>query len=83
MNKFEFGLKAKDIISGFTGIITGHSDYITGCDQYLLVPQVKEDNSAPESKWYDENRIEIMSREQQIVLDTELSQGACESAPIK
>lgn len=83
MNKFEFGLKAKDIISGFTGIITGHSDYITGCDQYLLAPQVRDDNSVSDSKWYDENRIEILPNEQKIILNTEESQGACELAPVK
>ncbi len=26
----------KDKITGFSGKVTGHADYITGCDQFLV-----------------------------------------------
>lgn len=29
--KFQKGLEAKDIVTGFTGIITYRVDYLTGC----------------------------------------------------
>ena len=40
--KLEHGQLAQDKITGFTGMVTGHSDYMTGCDQYLLQPPCKK-----------------------------------------
>jgi len=60
-NYREVTLFAKDKITGFSGIITGHADYITGCDQYLIQPQCKESHAFNESRWFDENRIEIIN----------------------
>ena len=37
---FKLGIKAKDSITGFQGVITGKVSYLTGCDQYLLAPEV-------------------------------------------
>ena len=56
--KIQLGMKAKDKITGFEGTITGHARYITGCDQYLLMPQAKDGKQA-EGGWYDEHRLEI------------------------
>ena len=56
-DKPELGAEAKDSITGFKGIITGHAEYITGCDQYLLTPKVSEVGKLVESGWYDENRV--------------------------
>lgn len=54
----KLGVKARDKITGFEGIITGRAQYITGCDQYVLVPPVK-DGKVGDSQWFDEGRIEI------------------------
>ena len=59
-NDIDFGLKAKDKVTGFTGIITGFCAYMYGCNQYLLTPQVKEDNTKQDGYWVDEGRIEIL-----------------------
>jgi hypothetical protein len=56
---FELGKKAKDKITGFEGIITGHADYLYGCDQYLISAEAKDGNSEPQSYWFDEGRIKI------------------------
>ncbi len=53
------GQKAKDKISGFTGTITGHSEYITGCDQYCIAPE-SESNKLESSQWFDEGRIQVI-----------------------
>lgn len=37
--KHKLGLKAKDKITGFEGIITARCEYLTGCNQYCLTPQ--------------------------------------------
>lgn len=49
----ELGLKARDKITGFEGVITGRAQYLTGCDQYVLVPPVK-DGQVQKSEWFDE-----------------------------
>lgn len=32
--------------------------YVTGCNQALLVPRVKEDGTLAESHWFDEQRLQ-------------------------
>jgi hypothetical protein len=55
-------LKVKDMITGFEGIVTGHADYVTGCDQYLVQPPVEKDKPGGfiEPRWFDEKRLEII-----------------------
>ena len=55
----ELGQEAKDKVTGFIGIITARYQYITGCDQYCLVPkEVKGELKDAHS--FDEGRIEII-----------------------
>jgi len=78
------GFKAKDKITGFKGMITGHVRYITGCDQVILTPNVDNAGKYIDSKWYDVNRIEIISTDQLIIAkDPKEKVGAGEPAPIK
>lgn len=55
----ELGKKGRDKITGFEGIITGRCQYLTGCDQYSLVPPVR-DGKIEGAQWFDEGRIEII-----------------------
>lgn len=78
-------IKAKDKITGFEGIVTGHADYITGCDQYILQPPSK-DGEFKEARWFDENRIEILNSEESILSKKKEGindNGADIPAPIK
>ena len=59
MFKFKKGQIAQDVITGFEGTITARADYITGCNQYSLASQVK-DNKPADYQWFDENRIKIV-----------------------
>ncbi len=52
------GKKAKDKITGFSGIITGRAQYLYGCDQYCIVPPAK-DGEIKGGEWFDEGRIEV------------------------
>lgn len=82
----EFGKQATDIVTGFTGMITGHCSYITGCDQYLLTPKCDEPHKKPEGHWFDENRVRIEEGESQIQLvveDEVNSKGPDKVAPTK
>ncbi len=55
----ELGKKAKDKVTGFEGILTGHCKYLYGCDQYLITPPVDKNGSKPDGQWLDSGRIEI------------------------
>lgn len=57
--KFELGAKAKDNISGFTGTVTGRTEYMTGCKQYLVEASSKE-NAPAEAQWIDEGRLDVI-----------------------
>jgi hypothetical protein len=55
----ELGKEGRDKVTGFQGIITGRSQFLTGCDQYNLVPPMK-DGKLDAVQWFDEGRIEIV-----------------------
>lgn len=61
--EIKLGQKAKDKVTGFTGIIIGVVDYLYGCKQYGIVPQVKKNAEKVEGAvWFDEGRIEILGK---------------------
>lgn len=80
--KFENGETAKDKITGFKGIITGHSDYLTGCDVYLLVPKSK-DGKKSDGVWFDEDRLERIKVKKLVLIINKLKMGKDMEAPIK
>jgi len=67
----DFGFTGKDVVTGFTGIITGSCSYISGCDQYLLTPQVGVDGVYKEGQWFDTSRIDIDKAKAPIALDND------------
>lgn len=57
----KLGKEVKYKITGFKGIVTGHAEYLTGCDQYLVQPECQSNvESYPESHWFDEGRLNII-----------------------
>lgn len=58
-----FGKKATDKVTGFTGVITAKTLYMYGCAQYLLTPKVDKDGKRQAGEWFDEGRIEIAEEE--------------------
>lgn len=57
----ELGVEAKDKITGFSGIITGFTRFLTGCDQYCLVSPAK-DGKTGEAAWFDQGRVEVIGK---------------------
>jgi hypothetical protein len=55
------GQEVIDRITGFTGIVTGVCDYITGCKQALIQPRIKENGDFVESRWLDMDRLTVTS----------------------
>ena len=43
--EIKLGIKAKSNLTGFTGVLTGHSNYIHGCDHWHIQPVVTKDGS--------------------------------------
>jgi hypothetical protein len=54
------GMKVKDVITGFAGIVTGFTEYISGCKQALVVPPVGSDGSYKDGQWFDRDRLAIL-----------------------
>jgi len=79
--KFELGATLKDKITGFEGVATGVASYITGCDQFCVQPKLK-DGAFVDSKWFDDNRLELAGDEV-VKLKLEKDVGACCPAPTK
>jgi len=79
----DLGVKAKDKITGFTGIVTGKASYLTGCDQYLVQPKCKEDGEMADGRWFDEQRLDLVPDAPATTLDNSRGKGACGVAPMK
>lgn len=64
MSKFKYplGAKAKDILTGFEGVIIGRGDYLTGCNTYNLKPKVDKDGKVQKGEWFDEGTIKIIGK---------------------
>lgn len=76
------GATYRDKVSGFKGVATGHAKYITGCDQLLLQPPVKESGEFVEGRWFDAHRLEVAG-DAIVEIDNSAAQGADIPAPIR
>ena len=56
------GLKARDRVTGFTGIVSSVSFDLYGCIQAVLTPEIDKDGKPREGHWYDVNRLELLSK---------------------
>jgi hypothetical protein len=77
---FELGRTYRDLITGFTGVATGHVRYISGCNQVLLQPPVDKEGKLREPQWFDEQRLEVKGTKA-IVLDNSETPGFDAPAP--
>lgn len=82
VKKITLGVKVKEIVTGFTGVVTGHCEYLTGCDTYLVAPPLDKEGKHRDGRWFDVNRLEITDSVA-IQLPTEEDKGAMEEPPIK
>lgn len=74
------GKTVKDKVTGFTGVATGFARYLTGCDQYLVLPKAKDTSTYPDGSWLDVNRLELQECNK-VELDTSEDKGCDTSAP--
>lgn len=55
------GLKARDIVTGFEGVIVGRTEWMTGCATVGLAPGLDKDGKVPDATWFDETRVELLA----------------------
>ena len=56
----KLGKKAKDKVTGITGIIIGKANYLFGCAQYAISTQVDKPGETSVTRWFDEGRVKIV-----------------------
>ena len=61
MNGPAMGATAKDKITGFSGVVTGRSEYINGCVHLMLEAKVKQ-GMKPIHAWFDADRCVTTKR---------------------
>ena len=64
MTEIKLGQEGQDKITGFKGIIIGKCDYLFGCNQYGLAPQVYDKKALKRgyTEWFDEGRIKVIGK---------------------
>lgn len=60
LHKIELGDEVKHIHTGFKGIATQYTEYISGCRRITITPKVKKDGTLGDSMAFDEPEIEII-----------------------
>lgn len=55
----KLGDKVKDLITSFSGLATGRTEFLYGCARILIEPEsLSKDGKPVESAWFDEQRVE-------------------------
>lgn len=60
MTSIKLGSKVCDQLTGFKGRATSRIEYITGCVQYGVLPEVSEDGKYPTIEYIDEQRLQVI-----------------------
>lgn len=56
----KLGLRAIDLVTGFTGVNTSVSFDLYGCVQILLTPPAEDNGKLESSRYFDHERIEFV-----------------------
>ncbi|MFA5766406.1 MAG: hypothetical protein WC919_00595 [Candidatus Paceibacterota bacterium] len=56
------GVVVKDRVTGLRGIITGKTEYINGCVQWLVKPPVDKDGKLVDGCWIDTIQLEVVGQ---------------------
>lgn len=62
MFKFKQGEYVRDLVTGFSGVITSRTDYISGCNRYCVQPPVGEDGKMLDWVAIDEPALERVEK---------------------
>lgn len=77
------GDRVRDRVTDFEGLVTGHAEYLSGCDTYLVQPALK-DGAWQEGRWFDEPRLTVVTVAAIAAVDTRaVRTGADGEAPVR
>lgn len=74
------GDEVECLITGFAGVVTGYVEYLTGCNQALVVPRVGKDGSFKSGEWFDVQRLRV-KRRKVITIDNGPTPGSDRAPP--
>lgn len=57
----KMGSRVKHILNGFTGIVIGRTEWLSGCDRYGVQPEELKDGKSLEPEWFDENMLTVVT----------------------
>jgi hypothetical protein len=60
MKTIPLGSLARDIVTGFTGVIIGKTQWLNGCNRVTIQPRELKDGKPIESHCFDIEQIEIL-----------------------
>jgi len=60
--RIELGDKARDTVTGFEGICTCRSEYISGCTRIALQPPTDAEGKIPEPGHFDEPMLQVVTK---------------------
>jgi len=56
----KLGQKVKDKITGFTGIATARVEYLNGCVQFCVKPQMVKTGLMPDGAYIDDMELDVI-----------------------
>lgn len=62
MSKIELGDVARDTITGFVGVVIGHTQWIHGCVRLTIQPQELKDGNPIEPRTFGEPQLALVSK---------------------
>lgn len=74
--KFELGDKAKDMITGFEGIIVYRTQWLHNCNVYGLKSQKLKDDKPMDNSQFDEPQLELVK--EKVIEKSRKTGGPCE-----
>lgn len=80
VQEVQLGNVYEDGITGFKGTATGKCEYLSGCNQVLLVPKVDKDGKRLAGEWFDIQRLVLVPAEP-VKLDNSKTPGCDMPAP--
>ncbi len=60
MSEIRLGVRAENIVTGFTGIVTSRVEYLNGCVQFCLAPPVDKDGKTVETEYVDIQQLKYV-----------------------
>lgn len=61
MNEIKCGDEAKDMITGFSGVVVAVTTWLHGCRRITIQPRELKDGKRVESDTFDEMQVEVIT----------------------